>query len=81
MCVCGDQQVEGQDYFQQDLYAPTLKSGEARLIAAIAAQLGTKLLKTDCRQAFLYGDMDGVKIFIHPPDWWPQKLHTGMLSC
>ena len=31
MCVRGDQQVEGQDFFQQDLYAPTLKAQEARL--------------------------------------------------
>ncbi len=29
MCVRGDQQVEGEDYFQQDLYAPTLKATEA----------------------------------------------------
>ena len=42
MCVRGDQQVEGQDYFQQDIYAPTLKAQEARLIASIAAQHGTK---------------------------------------
>ena len=38
MCVRGDQQVEGEDFFEQDLYAPTLKAQEARLIAAIAAQ-------------------------------------------
>ena len=65
MCVRGDQQVEGEDYFQQDLYVPTLKATEARLIAAIAAQYGAKLIKTDCKQAFLYGDMDdGPPIYI-----------------
>ena len=74
MCVLGDQQVEGQDFFQQDLYAPTLKAQEARLIAAIAAQHGTKLFKTDCKQAFLYGDMDDVEIYIKKPDWWPEAI-------
>ncbi len=49
VCVRGDQQVEGEDFFQQDLYAPTLKAQEARLIAAIAAQHGTKLYKKDCK--------------------------------
>ncbi len=47
MCVRGDQQVEGEDFFQQDLYAPSLKAQEARLIIAIAAQHGAKLYKTD----------------------------------
>ena len=64
MCVRGDQQVEGEDFFQQDLYAPTLKAQEARLIAAIAAQHGTKMYKTDCKQALLYGDMDDVEVFL-----------------
>ena len=38
LCIRGDQQIEGVNYVQQDLYAPTLKASEARLIAAIAAQ-------------------------------------------
>jgi len=33
MCVRGDQQVEGEDFFQQDLFAPTLKAPKTRLIA------------------------------------------------
>ena len=37
MCVRRDQQVEGKDFFQQDLYAPTLKAQEERLITAIAS--------------------------------------------
>jgi hypothetical protein len=83
MCVRGDQQVEGQDFFQQDLYAPTLKAQEARLIAAIAAQHGAKLFKTDCKQAFLYGDMDDVEIYIKKPDWWPVEIPEGhvLLLC
>ena len=53
MCVRGDQQSEGVDFTASDLYSPTLKSPEARLLAAIAAEHGCPLLKTDTRQAFL----------------------------
>ena len=73
MCVRGDQQVEGEDYFQQDLDAPTLKETEARLIAAI---------ETDCKQVFLSGDMDdGPPIYIKVPDWWPIQYLTAMHFC
>jgi hypothetical protein len=81
MCVRGDQQVEGQDFFQQDLYTPTLKAQEARLIAAIAAQHGTKLFKTNCKQAFLYGEMDDVEIYIKKPDWWPEVMTDMSCYC
>ena len=55
LCARGDQQVEGESFTSSDLYAPTLKAPEARLLAAIAAEHGCPLLKTDTRQAFLYG--------------------------
>jgi hypothetical protein len=77
VCVRGDLQTEGEDYFQQDLYSPTLKATETRLIAAIAAQHGAQLFKTDCKQAFLYGELDDAQIYIRPPDWWPEKLPEG----
>ncbi len=53
LCARGDQQVDSVSYGSSDLYAPTLKSPEARLLAAIAAEHGCPLLKTDTRQAFL----------------------------
>ena len=82
LCIRGDQQEEGRDYNPQDLYAPTLKSTEARLIAAISAQHGNIMWKTDCKQAFLNGDMD-VDLYVRPPDWWPEKLKEGnvLLLC
>ncbi len=52
-CAWGNQQVEGESFKSSDLYAPTLKAPEARLLAAIAAEYGCPLLKTDTRQAFL----------------------------
>ena len=79
LCIRGDQQIEGVNYVQQDLYAPTLKAPEARLIAAIAAQHGSKLYKTDCKQAFLYGEMDDVDIYVRPPDWWPEHIPDGQV--
>jgi hypothetical protein len=52
MCVRGDQQTE-ESFTPSDLYSPVLKALEARLLAAIAAEHGCPLLKTDKRQAFL----------------------------
>jgi hypothetical protein len=54
LCARGDQQVDGVSYDSSDLYAPTLKAPEARLHAAITAEHGCPLLKTDTGQAFLY---------------------------
>ena len=77
MCVRGDQQVEGESFNASDLYAPVLKAPEARLLAAIAAEHGCPLLKTDTRQAFLYGDMGDDVVYIRPPDWWPEPIPEG----
>ena len=62
--------MEGESFKSSDLYAPTLKAPEARLLAAIAAEHGCPLLKTDTRQAFLYGEMgEDEKVYICPSDW------------
>jgi hypothetical protein len=76
MCVRGDQQTE-ESFNPSDLYSPVLKAPEARLLAAIAAEHGCPLLKTDTRQAFLYGDMGDDKVYIRPPDWWPEPVPEG----
>jgi hypothetical protein len=78
MCVRGDQQTEGLDYHQEDLYAPVVKAAEVRLLTAIAAQHKCTVYKTDCKQAFLYGELEeGVDIYIRPPDWWPEPTPPG----
>ena len=69
MCVRGDQQRDGFDYIAADLYSPTLKATEARLL--------TKIYKTDTSQALLYGDMGSDKMYIRPPDWWPEVTPEG----
>ncbi len=73
----GNQQ-EGERFKSPDLYAPTFKAPEARLLAAIAAEYGCPLLKTDTRQAFLYGEMGEDKtVYIRPPDWWQEPIPDG----
>jgi hypothetical protein len=64
MCVRGDQQTE-ERFNPSDLYSPVLKAPEARLLAAIAAEHCCPLLKTDTRQAFLYGDIGDDKVYIY----------------
>ncbi len=67
--------MESESFISSDLYAPTLKALEARLLAAIAAEYGCQLLKTDARQAFLCGEMEeDKKVYICPPDWWPGPI-------
>ena len=71
---------EGTNKFLEsasDLYAPVLKATEARLLLAhAAAELaeGAKVVKTDTKQAYLYGDMGDVVVYIRPPDWWPEPI-------
>ncbi len=77
LCVCGNQQVEGVHYKSGDLYAPVMKASDVRLMVAIAAQYGCQLLKTDTKQAFLNGEIGDEKIYIRPPDWWPEPVPQG----
>jgi hypothetical protein len=77
LCARGDQQVDGVNYKETDLYAPTLKAAEGRLLMAIAAANGHKIYKTDTKQAYLYGEMGDDVVYLHPPDWWPEPIPEG----
>ena len=47
-------------------------------MVAIAAHNGTKLLKSNTKQAFLNGDIgDEIFVYIRPPDWWPEPVPKG----
>jgi hypothetical protein len=67
----GDQQVDGVNYKETDLHAPTLKAAEGRLLTrmAIAAANGHKIYKTDTKQAYLYGEMGEDVVYLNPPDY------------
>ncbi len=66
----------------------SLKSAEARLLAAITAEVdvepGSQLPKIDMRQAFLYGvmygDMEHHKVYIQPHDSWPDSILKSMFT-
>ena len=73
LCARGDEQIEGLQFNQRDIYSPVLKSAEVRLMVAIAAQHGAKMYKTDTTQAFLYGDVEE-DLYVRAPDWWPELV-------
>ncbi len=77
LCARGDQQVDGVNYKETDLYAPTLKAAEGRLLMVIAASNGHKIYKTDTKQAYLYGDMGDDVVYLRPADWWPEPIPEG----
>ncbi len=71
LCARGDQQIPGVSFQELDLYVPVLKWGAATLLLALAAANGAKVVKTDFKQAYLYGDIGDDAVYIRPPDWWP----------
>ena len=73
----GDQQFNGVNFKETDLYASTLKAAEGRLLMAIAAANGHNIYKTDTKQAFLYCDMGDDVAYLRPPDWWPEQIPEG----
>jgi hypothetical protein len=75
-CVLWNRQLE-DSFNASDLYSLVLKAPEARLLAAIAAEYGCPLLKTDTKQAFRYKDMGDYKVYIRLPDWWPEPIPEG----
>jgi hypothetical protein len=77
LCARGDQQVDGVNYKETDLYAPTLKAAEGRLLMAIAASNNHKIYKTETKQAYLYGDIGDDVVYLRPPDWWPEPIPEG----
>ena len=68
LCAREDQQLREVSFKESDLYAPVLKAAEARLLLALAAAEGAKVIKTDTTQAYLYGDMGDDIVYIRPPD-------------
>ncbi len=76
LCVMGNQQDNGVHFQLGELYTPVMKVVEVRLFVALAAKHRLNLFKSDTKQAFLNGDMGDEKIYIRPPDWWPEKVET-----
>jgi hypothetical protein len=49
LCARGGQQIPGVSFRESDLYSPVLKATEARLLLALAAAEGAKVIKTDTK--------------------------------
>jgi hypothetical protein len=77
LCARRDQQIPGVSFRESDLYSPVLKATDTRLLLALAGAEGAKVIKTDTKQAYLYGDMGVDVVYIRPPDWWPEPILEG----
>ncbi len=77
LCPRGDQQIPGVSSRKSDLHSSVLKATEARLLLALAAAEGAKVIKTDTKRAYLYWDMGDDVVYIRPPDWWPEPIPEG----
>ena len=76
-CARGEHQISGVSFHESDLYAPVLESTKARLLLALSAANGAKVVKTSTKQAYLYGDTGDDMVYIRPPDWWPEPIREG----
>jgi hypothetical protein len=86
LCLRGDQQKEGIDYFKNKTYSAVLNCRETRLIYALAASNDWHLTTTDITQAFTYGELD-VPLFCRPPPGYDcppgkvLKLNNALYGC
>jgi hypothetical protein len=81
LCVRGDRQREGVDYFKYKTYSAVLNSRENRVLCALAASTGWSVHQTDITQAFTYGELDpGVEIYCYIPDGFPSVSSNKVLK-
>ena len=81
LCVRGDLQCEGVDYFKYKTYSAVLNSRENRVLCALAASTGWSVHQTDITQAFTYGELDpGVEIYCFIPDGFPSVTSNKVLK-
>jgi pterin-4a-carbinolamine dehydratase len=81
LCVRGDLQREGVDYFKYKTYSAVLNSRENRVLCALAASTGWSVHQTDITQAFTYGELDpGVEIYCYIPDGFPSVSSNKVLK-
>ena len=68
LVVQGFAQKEGEDFYENDLYAPTCSLTTVRLILAWAAYHDYEIHQVDIKSAYLYGELvDGEEIYVKPP--------------
>ena len=81
LCVRGDLQREGVDYFKYKTYSAVLNARENRVLCALAASMGWSVHQTDITQAFTYGELDpDVEIYCYIPDGFPVTSSNKVLK-
>ena len=66
LCLRGDWQKEGVDFFKDKTFSAVLNSRENRILYALAAANNWYMFSSDITQAFTYGELD-VSLFCYPP--------------
>ena len=68
LVVQGFAQREGEDFYSNDLYAPTCKLTTVRLMLVWAAYNDYEIHQVDVKSAYLYGELvEGEEIYVKPP--------------
>ena len=82
LCLRGDWQKEGVDFFKYKTYSAVLNCRENRALYALAAANNWHMFSSDVTQAFTYGKLD-VPLFCHPPPGFdcPPGTVLGLNYC
>ena len=82
LCLRGDWQKEGIDFFKYKTFSAVLNSRENRALYALAAGNNWHMFSSDITQAFTYGKLD-VPLFCHPPPGFecPPGTVLGLNYC
>ena len=82
LCLRGDWQKEGVDFFKYKTFSAVLNCRENRALYALAAGNNWHMFSSDITQAFTYGKLD-VPLFCHPPPGFecPPGTVLGLNYC
>jgi hypothetical protein len=82
LCLRGDWQKEGIDFFKYKTFSAVLNCRENRTLYSLAAANKWHMFSSDITQAFTYGKLD-VPLFCHPPPGFecPEGTVLGLNYC
>ena len=82
LCLRGDWQKEGVDFFKYKTYSAVLNCRENRALYSLAAANHWYMFSSDITQAFTHGKLD-VPLFFHPPPGFdcPPGTVLGLNYC
>ena len=82
LCLRGDWQKEGVDFFKHKTFSAVLNSRENRALYSLAAANNWHMFSSDITQAFTYGKLD-VPLYCHPPPGFdcPKGTVLGLNYC